>query len=415
MSSPSSDFKPIRNLIVQGLLCTFISAIALNIVSAASLNYENPEILVSPPPAVTALSAIFSIVFFYGVIVCWIASCRYARYKGYSWLLGFVAGALNIFGLGFIFILDNKRSSNSAISDNDFDSFNVWSIMVAFVIIPMCLYPLAVVGLAIFTDATWNEAFTFYGNENFVYPISIGMQFAFLWYFYRRFKLSHINFDWLLGKTKVNFVTPLVLAIALFFFAIGINPLTLYVISLISPEAIKMLAVKGVPDTYLGFASFAFLAILVAPIWEELFFRGLLLQKGSYRKNITFGIVVSSFVFAIIHQRYDIIPLFIFGVVCALLYLKTKRLLASVSLHFFYNIIAVSYSFYYYVVAKKEVPVFDDGTRYQEYFKDNLSLSILFVVLSSAYLFYFIYKNYPRHNDINKLPYYVNRARSEQN
>lgn len=95
-----------------------------------------------------------------------------------------------------------------------------------------------------------------------------------------------------------------------------------------------------------------FLSIVVmAPIFEEYLFRGVLLQRWSQKWNVRKAIIVSSLIFGILHT--DIIGAFLYGVVMSLLYLKTQSLLVPILCHMLNNLVAWAldvgfYSYYGY-------------------------------------------------------------------
>lgn len=88
-----------------------------------------------------------------------------------------------------------------------------------------------------------------------------------------------------------------------------------------------------------GWFLFAVLVGLVAPLIEELFFRGLMLRSLSKRPmSVTAAVVVSSFVFAGLHfQALQFAGLFVFGIVLAVLAVATGRLGPSVFAHVGFN------------------------------------------------------------------------------
>ena len=93
------------------------------------------------------------------------------------------------------------------------------------------------------------------------------------------------------------------------------------------------------PDSTLGYI-FLFLAVvIVAPIGEEIIFRGFLqrfLEK--YWKDITRAVLVTSLFFAIIHfNPFWTIQIYLLGVILGFLSWKTKSVLPSIILHIVNN------------------------------------------------------------------------------
>lgn len=81
---------------------------------------------------------------------------------------------------------------------------------------------------------------------------------------------------------------------------------------------------------------------VAAPVFEELFYRGLWLRAAERRWGRGWAVVVSSLVFGAIHfQIYDFPALVGFGVVAAVLTLRTGRLGPAIWAHVAFNLTAV--------------------------------------------------------------------------
>ncbi|MBI2079223.1 CPBP family intramembrane metalloprotease, partial [Candidatus Micrarchaeota archaeon] len=89
--------------------------------------------------------------------------------------------------------------------------------------------------------------------------------------------------------------------------------------------------VKDLPLYVLPFA------FIVAPLSEELFFRGYLVKK--------YGILISALIFSLVHISYgsivEILFAFAFGVIAGYLYKKRESLLVPIVMHFLFNLIFV--------------------------------------------------------------------------
>ncbi|MCE2612311.1 CPBP family intramembrane metalloprotease [Flavobacteriaceae bacterium D16] len=81
-------------------------------------------------------------------------------------------------------------------------------------------------------------------------------------------------------------------------------------------------------------------ALIFAPIFEELFFRKLLFGQLREKYNLNFSILSSSILFALIHLPYfkNLIPSLILGVICCIIYVRTKNIWYPVILHFLSNL-----------------------------------------------------------------------------
>lgn len=88
----------------------------------------------------------------------------------------------------------------------------------------------------------------------------------------------------------------------------------------------------------LVFSGFA--VLIISPIFEELFFRRLIFNKLYKKYTLNTSIIISSICFALIHlpNYRNLIPTFIFGIICCIIYVKTKRIIYPIILHFFGNL-----------------------------------------------------------------------------
>jgi hypothetical protein len=79
-------------------------------------------------------------------------------------------------------------------------------------------------------------------------------------------------------------------------------------------------------------------ASILAPIFEEIMFRGFLLPSLTRYIPVSGAIVVSSFVFAVAHLNLsEVLPLAVLGALLGLVYSRSRNLLASITLHSLWN------------------------------------------------------------------------------
>jgi len=85
----------------------------------------------------------------------------------------------------------------------------------------------------------------------------------------------------------------------------------------------------------------AVLAIVAAPLFEEFIFRAVL--YGGFRRSLSpmRAMVFSALVFAIVHPAIATAPVFVLGVIAALVYERSRSLLAPIAAHMTYNAIVV--------------------------------------------------------------------------
>ena len=130
-----------------------------------------------------------------------------------------------------------------------------------------------------------------------------------------------------------------------------------------------------------------FSAIFIAPISEELFFRGILFNRLKIRKGVIFGVVVSSIIFGLCHFNYPdhlahIIYTCLFGMCLCILYLRTDNLLINMFAHFLYNLLS-------YVIVYTPIGDLFLGGPFMDFTVIVLLFSIVFI---PVYIFYFSIK-----------------------
>jgi len=92
----------------------------------------------------------------------------------------------------------------------------------------------------------------------------------------------------------------------------------------------------------LGVVLLVALVALAAPLFEELFYRGLWLRAVERRWGTAWAVVTSSLIFGLIHfQLYDLPALVAFGLVAAVLTVRTGRLGPAIFAHVAFNLTAV--------------------------------------------------------------------------
>jgi membrane protease YdiL (CAAX protease family) len=79
---------------------------------------------------------------------------------------------------------------------------------------------------------------------------------------------------------------------------------------------------------------------MIAPIAEEVFFRGILMQRWARRWGTLTGVLASSALFALLHQEW--LGRFAAGVLLSALYLRTRRLWAPIVAHALTNVLVIA-------------------------------------------------------------------------
>lgn len=114
-----------------------------------------------------------------------------------------------------------------------------------------------------------------------------------------------------------------------------------------APEYILDLNGLLQPETTLGFILLFIAVGVIAPLGEELLFRGFFQQfLETHWKDITRAILVTALFFAMIHMNpYWFVQIYILGVVLGFLAWKTQSVLPPLILHGINNIFALVFSF----------------------------------------------------------------------
>lgn len=129
--------------------------------------------------------------------------------------------------------------------------------------------------------------------------------------------------------------------------AVALSTLSLSLLFLLFEEQIRNLLflfpiTEVVPNMPLIVYVLFFINVcILAPIWEELFFRGVLLRRFTLKWSPQKSIIISSLLFGVIHIN-PLNMIFAFGLGCLLgyVYLKTKSIVVPMLLHSFSNFLA---------------------------------------------------------------------------
>jgi membrane protease YdiL (CAAX protease family) len=96
---------------------------------------------------------------------------------------------------------------------------------------------------------------------------------------------------------------------------------------------------KGTNGSFISIVYSCIAASFIAPIIEEIMFRGVILGRLKKRWKTVPAIIVSSLIFALLHYQVAFFGAFFFGVIMCLLYLKTGNILINICIHFINNFI----------------------------------------------------------------------------
>ncbi|MEK4628181.1 type II CAAX endopeptidase family protein [Solibacillus sp. FSL R7-0682] len=130
---------------------------------------------------------------------------------------------------------------------------------------------------------------------------------------------------------------------------------------------------------------------ILAPLWEELFFRGILLRRFMLKWSPQKSIIISSLLFGIIHLNpINVVFAFFLGCVLAFVYLKTKSIIVPMILHSFSNFLAFIQYYLSNQTTAISLPTSEDAQF------AILVSGIAIVVLGSVILFFIVkyYKSF---------------------
>lgn len=91
--------------------------------------------------------------------------------------------------------------------------------------------------------------------------------------------------------------------------------------------------------------SLLFSSIIMAPVFEEIFFRKFVYRVIKKKLGIFFGILISSLMFGLIHYNlYSFGTLFLLSIICTIKYENTGQIYYPILIHSFFNTIMVIFT-----------------------------------------------------------------------
>lgn len=255
--------------------------------------------------------------------------------------------------------------------------------------------------LSIFLDFDANDPIMSY----VFYCLTFGLLCIWL---LKRFRQLSIPLDAIIGTLPkpYSWIPLITIVVAVVLFSFGSFLISCYLLGVISPSLLESFIeyatvdnseLSAVPFLYNLIETFSI--IIVAPITEEFVFRGVLLHRWGTKWGLIAGIIVSSVVFGILHANP--IGLTMFGVVMALLYIKTATLIIPILAHGLNNLIAISLQF---------LPVWENMSSPHAIYS-YLIPGLLFIAISVPFLFRFFSRYSP--NSQTVLPYFKNFSQNK--
>lgn len=168
-----------------------------------------------------------------------------------------------------------------------------------------------------------------------------------------------------LGLTFADLSSNIKLGIKKYLITLPIIILAGFIINLLSTYYGIMPETQDVVQWVLGERSFfvlfslVFFGVVVAPVVEEILFRGFLQSALKNSMGGQYATLVSSALFAAVHMdAFAFLQIFILGMLLGNLYERTQTLAASVVVHILHNSLTLVFLLYFKFFLDGKVPVF---------------------------------------------------------
>lgn len=192
--------------------------------------------------------------------------------------------------------------------------------------------------------------------ENSIKYIKLGQLITKLTTYLIIFLLFKVNLNWKNSSQKINTIELntifylLVINIGLEFLDRPFLDFT-KIVDAFSKNTIQPYEHLELSNSYIIFNGIS--SLILAPILEELLFRKYMFAKLLEKYSLNWSIIISSIFFSLIHipSYSNLFPTFIFGIICCIVYLKTKNILYPIILHFLVNLtvlLLLVYGEYFY-------------------------------------------------------------------
>lgn len=127
--------------------------------------------------------------------------------------------------------------------------------------------------------------------------------------------------------------------------------------------------------------------VLIAPICEEIIFRGIILGRLTSKYSLKIGIISSSAMFGILHT--DFLSFTLFGILLSLLFIKSNSLMMPIIVHITFNTISVILD-YYFMYANMPKGFISNLQLFQ-----ILIIAMILILISLSWIIPFLKKNWP--------------------
>jgi hypothetical protein len=235
------------------------------------------------------------------------------------------------------------------------DAFMI--LILSFFLLPMGLAGVANrLGIVDKELSSWGSIFAF----NFIGTASLLI--ISLWFLIKICKRSLVDIG-LSRDNKLyrNILVGIALVIPALFLSYAVEEATIKSLVIIAPsQAEKIYEMQAKEHSIPGeiwpddtrevgkFLSAGLLMIILAPIAEEIMFRGIIYNALRIKRSLLTSLILSGFIFAFVHgQAIHFGEIFVIGVLLAYIYERTKSLIAPITLHIVLNL-AFLIAWYYF-------------------------------------------------------------------
>jgi|SRR5262245_4780437 len=182
-------------------------------------------------------------------------------------------------------------------------------------------------------------------HETIVGFMEILFSILILWWIYRKSKQVGIDIRLFLQRTMSTSWVPLIgLVLCLFIFSLSSIYLIYYLLAYFWPSLLESEVInEGSYDpnhSVLNQAMEILRLIVLAPIIEELMFRGIFLSRWATKWGMRRAMVISALLFAILH--IEMVGAFLFALCMTILYLRYRTLLVPMAAHALNNAMVVA-------------------------------------------------------------------------
>lgn len=216
----------------------------------------------------------------------------------------------------------------------------------------------------------------------------------FLWILFQM-KRFNLPLQKLIGNVGMNVKWREIFCVVMISILLSMGLIIVFsnILTIIAPSAIKELlgddTLNAIPHSLLYKVLESINVIIIGPIVEELVCRGIIFNRLKVKWGITKALILSSLIFSIVH--FDFGGAFVFGLIMALLYLKTNSLIVPIVCHCLNNGFVTVLT----LITNKGNESVDLISELQSYF----TLGILLLVISVPLVIYYIYRNWPSNNN----------------